>query len=270
MISEHGIETDAAGLVDNRIEGEPELVGADISFKGTGNILYCEKGVRLIDSTIQFCGNNAVIYLSACEKHPYRLKIDAWRGTTVYFGADNYFNNVFSAIVSERKNLIVGGGGVFSFGIWVRTADPHLIYSIDTKERLNKSRSVLIGDHVWLGQDALILKGSRVGSGSIVSAGCVLANKEVGSNTVYAGNPARMVKDRVFFSTESAHNFTAKQTRESMHYEGGDEFIYEEGSAVDFDAADRELSKEKDPEARLELLKELIVENDRKGRFYIG
>lgn len=267
MITEHGEHVEQ--LEDNRIIGKLDAENTDISFKGTGNVLYLEDGVKIVDSEIKFCGNNALIYLSSDEKYPYKLKIDAWRGTTVYFGKDNYFNNTFGAIISERKNLIVGDGGVFSFGIWVRTADPHLLYDIDTMERINRSRSVLIGDHVWLGQDALILKGSKVGSGSVVSAACVLANKTVKSNSVFAGNPARMIKDNVFFSRESAHNFTAAKTKESMHYEGGREYIYEEGSAVDFDAVDRALSKEKDTAERLELIKKYIVECTVKNRFYI-
>ena len=268
MIIEHGQQVET--LSDNKIIGELDAEDTTISFKGTGNILFLEPGVRLIGSDIKFCGNNALVYLSSDERHPYKLKIDAWRGTTVYFGRDNYFNNTFNAIISERKNLIVGNDGVFSFGIWVRTADPHLLYDIDTMDRINKSRSVFIGDHVWLGQDAIILKGSKIGSGSVISAGCVLANKGVKSNSVFAGNPAGMIKDNVFFTHENAHNFTAKQSKESMHYDGGREFVFESGEAVCFDDIDRSLSKEKDTEARLGILKKLVSDCKRKNRFYIG
>ena len=46
----------------------------------------------------------------------------------------------------------------------IRTADPHIIYDIHRK-RINPSKSVFIGDHVWCGQNVLLLKGCRVGSG---------------------------------------------------------------------------------------------------------
>jgi acetyltransferase-like isoleucine patch superfamily enzyme len=52
---------------------------------------------------------------------------------------------------------------------------------------------VEIGDNVWIGANAVILKGVTIGSGSIVAAGAVVT-KNVPSGVVVAGNPARVVK----------------------------------------------------------------------------
>lgn len=54
-------------------------------------------------------------------------------------------------------------------------------------------RPVVIGDDVWLGEGAMILKGVRVGDRSIVGAGAVVT-KDVPPDVVVAGNPARVVK----------------------------------------------------------------------------
>lgn len=55
------------------------------------------------------------------------------------------------------------------------------------------SRPIFIDDDVWICQGAMIMKGVRVGRGSIVAADAVVV-KDVPPYSVAAGNPARIVK----------------------------------------------------------------------------
>ncbi len=52
---------------------------------------------------------------------------------------------------------------------------------------------VVIENDVWIGMNCTILKGVRVGSGSIIAAGSIVI-KDVESNSLYAGNPAKKIK----------------------------------------------------------------------------
>jgi acetyltransferase-like isoleucine patch superfamily enzyme len=52
--------------------------------------------------------------------------------------------------------------------------------------------SVMLGDDVWIGARATLLKGARIGSGAIVGAGSVV-DFEVPPLAIVAGNPARIV-----------------------------------------------------------------------------
>jgi acetyltransferase-like isoleucine patch superfamily enzyme len=52
---------------------------------------------------------------------------------------------------------------------------------------------VKIWDNVWIGMNAVILKGVTIGENSVVAAGSVVT-KSVEPNTVVAGNPAVIVK----------------------------------------------------------------------------
>ena len=54
-------------------------------------------------------------------------------------------------------------------------------------------RRIVIGDDVWIGTGAIILKGVRIGARSIVGAGSVVT-RDVPPDTIVAGNPARVVK----------------------------------------------------------------------------
>jgi hypothetical protein len=99
----------------------------------------------------------------------------------------------------------------------MRTADPHLIYRCSDGARINPSRRIVLGDHVWVGQGAMILKGSSIGSGAILGGGAVCAGKTIPSNTSWAGNPAKQLAKGVFFTKDSVHNYSAEQTEQSQH-----------------------------------------------------
>jgi acetyltransferase-like isoleucine patch superfamily enzyme len=54
-------------------------------------------------------------------------------------------------------------------------------------------RPVTIGDDVWIGHSAIILKGVTIGDRSIIGAGAVVT-RDIPPDCVAAGNPARVVK----------------------------------------------------------------------------
>jgi acetyltransferase-like isoleucine patch superfamily enzyme len=56
-----------------------------------------------------------------------------------------------------------------------------------------RTAPVIISDNVWIGMNAIILKGVTIGENSVVAAGSVVT-KSVPPNTVVAGNPAEAVK----------------------------------------------------------------------------
>lgn len=243
--------------------------GSCITFNGKGNILFVEDGVKLFNSQIKFNADNALVYLSK-SRFDYYVDISANYGSSVFIGQNNYINGRLSLITSERKNIIIGGDGLISFGIFVRTADPHLIYSCETKKRLNPSKSVLIGDHVWLGQGAMVLKGTVIGSGSILGGGSVITNKTIPSNASAAGNSAKVISENIFFSNECVHNFRKEQTE---HYQimNSDKWIYsEDTSQIDFKKLDERLYSKDDADSKLEIVLNGIVKNASKNRFYIS
>ena len=59
----------------------------------------------------------------------------------------------------------------------------------------------VIGNDVWIGYEALIMPGVRVGNGAIIAARSVVT-ADVAPYTVVGGNPAKPIKER--FSRETA------------------------------------------------------------------
>ena len=241
-----------------------------IVFKGKNNILYIQNGVHIKDSTILFEGDNSVVYLSR-NKNVYLLNLTLYNHNAFYMGYDTYMNGKINAILSERKHILIGNRCLFSFGIWMRLADPHLIYDCETKQRKNPSKSIFLGDHVWVGQSAMLLKGMKVGSGSIIGAMALASGKTIPSNTSWGGNPMKHLGSKVFFTGDCVHRYNEQQTEESMKYEG-DEFIYhyEEGVTKSFSEIDEALSACANAKEMLSYLKKEIRKNKEKNRFFVA
>ena len=262
----------AEEIGSNRLLAEPSavrFVNSELRIDGERNLIVLEDGVTLENSTISVVGNDSLVYLSR-SRHPYLLQLTVHDHTTVFIGKNNYFNGALHAITSEGQTVFIGDDGLFSFGIWIRTADPHLLYDGETGRRLNPSSSVMIGDHVWVGQSAFLLKRTQIGSGAVIGAAAVVSGKRVESNTVYAGNPARRLKSGVFFDKRCVHRWTPEQTAQAEIAEEEKRFLYAaDASTRSFSALDAQL-KAGTPDERLAVLHSQVIDAPAQNRFFIG
>ena len=80
---------------------------------------------------------------------------------------------------------------MIAHGAYISDADWHGIY--DRAEPVGKTKPIKFEDNVWIGDSAIICKGVTIGKNSIVGAGAVVT-KDVPKNSVFAGNPAKLVK----------------------------------------------------------------------------
>lgn len=113
---------------------------------------------------------------------------------------------------------------MFSYGITIRNSDAHLIYDASSGNRINFAKPVIIGNHCWISQNTLILKGTNIGEGTILGAGAVVSNKKLQSNSIYAGNPALLVKGNIVWDELCTHGFSRKE--KDKIDESKDRFLY--------------------------------------------
>jgi acetyltransferase-like isoleucine patch superfamily enzyme len=103
--------------------------------------------------------------------------------------------NIFLGAFESNCAIAIGDDCMFSGSIDIRTSDNHGI--IDTaQQRVNPPRNITIGNHVWIGQRVLVLKGTQIGDNSVIGAGAIVS-KDIPPNSVAAGVPAKVVKTGV-------------------------------------------------------------------------
>lgn len=113
-------------------------------------------------------GNNAVIMMGAV----INIGAEIGEGTMIDMNA------VVGARGTIGKNAHIGAGAVIAGVLEPPSKTP-----------------VIIEDDVLVGANAVVLEGVRVGKGAVVAAGAIVT-KDVPPNTVVAGSPAKVIKEK--------------------------------------------------------------------------
>lgn len=251
---------------NNKIIGKLNLDNSYVKFTGENNVLLINDEITIVNSNIEFRGSNSLIYL--CKTNDkITLDMKIYNNSTIYFGKNIWITRGVKIVISEMTNLFFGKNCMIAPECCIRSADPHIIYDANTKKRINRSKSIYFGDHTWIGQRVMILKNTRVGSGSVIGASSLLTNKEYKSNSIYAGVPAKRVKENIFFIHDDCHRFTDKEI-EDYDYNDTDKYIYtKDNTTISFDVIEDNLNK-LDINDRIDYLNNITNNND-KNRFYI-
>ena len=72
--------------------------------------------------------------------------------------------------------------------------DGHDISPISRWKNKGKSGEIIIGKNCWIGMNCIILKNVIIGDNTVIGAGSVVIGN-CDPNSVYAGNPAKKIKD---------------------------------------------------------------------------
>ena len=150
--------------------------GLKIIFKGKNNILALGKNLIIANLRIVF-GNDGCCTIG-----------DATEIMDAYFG------------VAYAK-LSIGRDCLFGSGITLRTHDGHHIFDLNTHERINVPKDIIIGDHVWLAKDVTLLPGASIGTGTVVGANA-LTSSQFPEHCIIAGVPAKVIRENICWSKD--------------------------------------------------------------------
>lgn len=151
-----------------------------------GNFLRVEKGVRIIHRNCEIkLGNKVNIHryvkLSGCGNAGVKSKLTVGDGVAIGDRTEIHVGN----------SVTIGSGTLIAWDCCIMDRDYHKLGGAT-----EKTAPVVIGNHVWLGCNVLVMKGVTIGDGAVVAAGSVVT-KDVPAGALAAGNPAKIIRDHV-------------------------------------------------------------------------
>lgn len=176
-------------------------VGSRIQIAGNGNKLIMEKGSMLLNALVRISGNNNEVVLKA---NSYVSGAELWvenNGCHLEIGGCTFVgHHSHLACTEDGSRLIVGGDGMISSYVQIRTGDSHSIVDMEGN-RINQAQSVMIGNHCWIGEGAKVMKGVTLEGDDVVSTGAIVT-KSFGKNVLLGGIPAKVLKENINWKSE--------------------------------------------------------------------
>lgn len=99
----------------------------------------------------------------------------------------------YNCVMLDDNKITIGNNVRIAPNVSIYTVY-HPLDASARKDGIILSKPIVIKDNVWIGGGATILAGVTIGENSVVGAGAVVT-KDVPSNVVVVGNPARILKE---------------------------------------------------------------------------
>jgi acetyltransferase-like isoleucine patch superfamily enzyme len=142
------------------------------------------RGRIVVGAMVQLSGKPAMTF---CNRYVPDPELSLGDGTFVGHGCSFA---VADSVRIGRHSLLAAGVAVRDYDGHPLEAAPRRAGALAPREEV---KPVVIGDDVWVGGGALILKGVTIGDRAVVAARSVVT-RDVPPDAVVAGNPARVVK----------------------------------------------------------------------------
>jgi maltose O-acetyltransferase len=119
------------------------------------------------------------------------IHVEARSDSVIRIGGGGVVNNGCT-LVAEGPGITIGADALIGPEVMIFDSDFHSLEPSARRSRAPSMGEVVIGDNVFIGARALILKGVRIGDGTVVGAGSVVVS-DLPAGSICAGNPCRPI-----------------------------------------------------------------------------
>jgi acetyltransferase-like isoleucine patch superfamily enzyme len=132
-----------------------------------------------------------------CKTAPFPwVRLEVWQGGRIIIGNGTYLNR--NTEIIAQHEVRIGRDCMIAWDVVIMDTDQH---GRDDGPPL--ARPVIIGNHVWIGCRALILKGVSIGDHAIIGAGAIVTH-DVPPSGIVTGPAATLRSTRPTDASEVA------------------------------------------------------------------
>ena len=160
--------------------------GSKVYFKSA--VLNYSKGEIIIGKKC-LIGRTSICYHAGMPF--FTTILNDGENSSIKIGDNCRLNGVY---VHSKSSISIGNNCVMASGVNIIDSNAHQITSLDRTVGKDEPSAITIGNNVWIGLNAIILKGTMIGDNSIVAAGAVV--KGVYPSNCIIKNPSVVVENR--------------------------------------------------------------------------
>ena len=150
-------------------------------------VLFLGSGAIVIGDRVEFGWPSSVAFYSG-----YGHVEATAPGSLIEIGDDVQINNN-AFIKSEGPGIRIGRAALIGSYVEIFDSDFHELHPDRRRGGTPRMGAVELGENVFIGDGAKILKGVVIGAASVVGAGSVVTSS-IPAGVIAAGNPARVVR----------------------------------------------------------------------------
>ena len=197
-----------------------KIKGLEIRFYGRGAVVEIENPhPKFVNCTFK-CFENSYIKIGSSPYAFQGLNICNNENCKISFGRNVSIDNGGSIINREPDiSVSIGDDCMFSQNTYIRPCDGHTIYDSETNKVLNHAKDIVIGNHVWIGYNVKILKGSKIPNNFVIGTSSIVTHSSISSTDNYKkggiliGSPAKVFKTGINWSRARIVEFEQQKSR---------------------------------------------------------
>ena len=170
----------------------------EIVIMGNNNSVVIKNNFKGGNLKIYISGDNNKIIIGENVKVVEKLDIychELGNDRTIEIGD---FTTMYKTVMynyDNKSSIFVGNDCMFAYNTVLYNTDGHSIFN--NGKLVNRAEKLTVGNHVWLCENANVLKNSFVPDNSIVARNALLSGKFEIKNAVYGGVPAKLIKENI-------------------------------------------------------------------------